>query len=99
MVAKGQELAPPETQDLHAAQRPAETLLLESVEIQRHHARAVRGAVVHTAIPTPEHAQTGLRVFGDALLIPTADLIEHRPPDQPHRAAEDDRVAMRAARH
>ena len=99
MRPDGQQLGPPLAQDLHAAEGPAEALLLEPVEIQRHHARAVRGAVVHPAIPAAEDAQAGLGVFGDARLAPAPDLLQRGAADQAHGAAEDDRVAVRPRPH
>src|SRR5207245_3558399 len=72
VAREGQQLAPVHAQDLDAAERPAEALLLETVEVERHHPRAVRGRVVHARVAATEHAQARLRILGDAGLAPAA---------------------------
>ncbi len=99
VTCQRQQLAPVELEDLDAAERPAEALLLEPVEVERHEALAVRGGVVHAAVAGAEHAQGRLGILGDALLVPAADLVERGAADQAHGAAEDDRVAVAARRH
>ncbi len=78
---------------------PPESLLLQAVEVERHQPLAVCSRVVDAAVAGAEHAQRCLGVLGDALLVPAADRVERRAPDQPHRAAEDDRVAVAARDH
>ena len=92
-------LSPVELEDLDTTERPAKALLLEAVEVERHQPLPVRRRVVDAAIAGAEHAQRRLRVLGDALLVPATDLVERRASDQPHRAAEDDRVAVTARDH
>src|SRR5207302_2229348 len=69
-----QQLGPPLPEDLHAAQSPAEPLLLQPVKVERHHPGPVGGAVVHAAVPPAEHAQASLGILGDARLAPSPDL-------------------------
>src|SRR5207245_3037665 len=86
-------------QDLDSTQCPAETLFLEAVEAERHEPLTVGTRHVDADMATRQHAQAGLRIFGDNIGIPSADLLQRAAPDEAHRAREDDRVAVRAGWH
>ena len=86
-------------QDLDAPQCPAKALLLETVEGERHHSLAAGLGHVDPAPSTAEEAQAGLRVLGDAGLVPAPDRLQGAPPEESHGAGEDDRVPVRAGRH
>src|SRR5207237_4264592 len=74
--SEGEQLSPVHAKHLDAAKRPPEALLLEAVEGQRHQAGAVRLALVDAAVAAAEQPEAGLRVLGDDLLVPAADLVQ-----------------------
>src|ERR1700694_1580004 len=99
MVRERDQLAPVKLENLDSAERPTETLLLQTIEVQRHQPLAVGRRVVDALVAGAEDAQGGFRTLGDAFLIPATDLIERRTPNQPHGPAEDDGVAVTPRRH
>jgi len=94
-----QQPRPVQPEDLHAAQRPAKTLLLQAFEGERHEPVSERPRLVHTDVPIGQHAKARLRVLGDDLGVPAADSLQGGATDHAHRAREDDRVPVRARRH
>src|SRR5207253_3636031 len=94
LARPGQQVAPVLAQDLHPAQRPSVTLLLEAIETKRHQPRAPRARFIHPSVAATEDAKAGLGILRDAGLVPTADLLERLASKQAHGAGEDDGVAM-----
>ncbi|HVD02274.1 MAG TPA: hypothetical protein VNG93_14225 [Candidatus Dormibacteraeota bacterium] len=88
-----------ETQDLDAAERPAEALLFEPVEGERHQPGAARAGVVDALVAAAQKPEAHLRVLGDAVLVPAAHLLQRAVPDEAHGAPEDDGVAVGPRRH
>ena len=86
-------------QDLDPSERPAESLALQRGERERHDALAERLRNVQALISRLEHPQRRLSIFCDAPLLPAADLLERRTPQQPHCSGKDDRVAIVPRRH
>ena len=98
-VARLQQAAPVQPQDLDSTQRPTKALLLESVEAQRHQALPVGTWHVDAGVAARQHAQAGLGVLRHDIGIPASDFLQRAAPDEAHRAREDDRVPVRATGH
>jgi hypothetical protein len=92
--AAGDQGPPVAAQDLDPAEAPPVPLAFECFEGQRHDAVAPGLIQVQARPAGPQQPQRQLRVFGDAPLVPAAELVQRYPPDQPHGAGEDGAVVL-----
>ena len=77
----------------------AQGLAVQALEVDRHQPAAERPVDVKRSISFLQDPQTGFGIFGDAPLIPAADLFEHRLADQAHRSGKDDGITLVALHH
>ena len=95
MGCEGNEFLPLAAQDLNPAERPAESLLFQTIEGQRHQPLAEGGGLEDADPAAAQHSKARLGILRNHLLVPAADLLQSGATNQAHRPGEDDAVAIR----
>src|SRR5438105_15805898 len=99
MGGQRDQFAPLPAKDLNTAERPPKSLLLQTIEAQRHEPFAPNRRLVDADGAKPEHSYTRFRVLGDDASIPAAEPIQRRTASKPYGPGENDRAAIGASRH